>query len=59
MVSANHQVTIPMAVFWRAGLRVGERLSVEADDTGRIILRRVSELAERQLGLLSEPTASD
>ena len=58
-VSANHQVTIPMAAFGRAGLRVGERLSVEADGAGRIILGRMSDLVERQLRLLSEPIASD
>jgi hypothetical protein len=54
-VSANHQVTIPTAAFGRAGLRVGERLSVEADGAGRIILSRMSGLVERQLGLLGEP----
>ena len=55
IVSANHQVTIPSAAFGRAGLSVGDRLNVEAEGTGRVVLSRVSELARRQLALLAEP----
>jgi hypothetical protein len=52
-VSANHQVTIPMSAFGRSGLEVGDRLTVEVGEDGRVILSRASELVERQLALLA------
>jgi Holliday junction resolvase-like predicted endonuclease len=40
-VSANHQVTIPSTPFGEAGLRVGDRLRVEALDDGVVVLTRI------------------
>jgi bifunctional DNA-binding transcriptional regulator/antitoxin component of YhaV-PrlF toxin-antitoxin module len=39
-LSPKRQITLPISVVERAGLRIGEELSVEADDDGRVIVSR-------------------
>lgn len=39
-LSPKRQITLPIAVVERAGLRIGEELAVEADDEGRVIVSR-------------------
>lgn len=39
-LSPKRQITLPISVVERAGLRIGEELSVEADDEGRVIVAR-------------------
>jgi bifunctional DNA-binding transcriptional regulator/antitoxin component of YhaV-PrlF toxin-antitoxin module len=56
-ISANHQVTIPLAAFEAAGLDVGDRFRVEAESRGRVVLTRVAEYMERRLGQLVLPRA--
>lgn len=51
-VSSKHQVTIPVSVFRRASLAPGDRLRVEAEGAGRIVLTRVDELLDRYSGSL-------
>lgn len=45
-VSANRQITIPKRVFEAADLRVGDRLRVEARESGRIGAIRANELLD-------------
>jgi AbrB family looped-hinge helix DNA binding protein len=51
-VSSKHQVTIPAAAFRGAGLEPGDRLKVEAEGAGRVVLTRVDELVDRYSGQL-------
>lgn len=39
-MSSKRQITLPLAVVERAGIRVGEQLAVEADEDGRVIVSR-------------------
>ena len=39
-LSPKRQITLPISVVERAGLRIGEELAVEADDEGRVIVSR-------------------
>ena len=39
-MSSKRQITLPMAVVERAGIKVGEELAVEADEKGRVIVSR-------------------
>jgi bifunctional DNA-binding transcriptional regulator/antitoxin component of YhaV-PrlF toxin-antitoxin module len=41
-LSRKRQITLPVAVVERAGLRIGEELAVEADEEGRVIVSRSS-----------------
>jgi bifunctional DNA-binding transcriptional regulator/antitoxin component of YhaV-PrlF toxin-antitoxin module len=41
-LSSKRQITLPLAVVERAGIRVGEELAVEADENGRVIVSRSS-----------------
>lgn len=45
-LSANHQLTIPLAVFEAAGLQVGDRFRVQAAGKGRVVLTRIQEYLE-------------
>jgi bifunctional DNA-binding transcriptional regulator/antitoxin component of YhaV-PrlF toxin-antitoxin module len=40
-LSSKRQITLPISVVERAGLRIGEELAVEADDNGRVIVSRL------------------
>ena len=39
-LSPKRQITLPLAVVERAGIRIGEELAVVADDEGRVIVSR-------------------
>ncbi|MGH7735052.1 MAG: AbrB/MazE/SpoVT family DNA-binding domain-containing protein, partial [Gemmatimonadales bacterium] len=39
-LSSKRQITLPLAVVERAGIRTGEELAVEVDDQGRVIVSR-------------------
>jgi bifunctional DNA-binding transcriptional regulator/antitoxin component of YhaV-PrlF toxin-antitoxin module len=39
-LSPKRQITLPISVVERAGLRIGEELAVDADDEGRVIISR-------------------
>jgi AbrB family looped-hinge helix DNA binding protein len=52
-LSAKRQVTIPLEVVERVGLRPGDELSVK-DDDGRIVLERTETLAERRRRAIEE-----
>jgi bifunctional DNA-binding transcriptional regulator/antitoxin component of YhaV-PrlF toxin-antitoxin module len=39
-LSSKRQITLPLAVVERAGLKVGEQLAVEVDARGRVIVSR-------------------
>lgn len=39
-LSPKRQITLPVSVVERAGLRIGEELAVEADEEGRVIVSR-------------------
>ncbi len=49
-VSPKHQVTIPVDVLAKAGLRAGDELRVENLDDGDIVLRRAVSAIERYAG---------
>jgi AbrB family looped-hinge helix DNA binding protein len=51
-VSSKHQVTIPATAFRSAGLEAGDRLKVEADGAGRIVMTKLDELLGRYSGCL-------
>lgn len=46
-LSPKRQVTLPLAVVERANLRIGEELTVDTDDAGRVIL---TPTGDRDLG---------
>lgn len=52
-ISSKHQVTIPSDAFNEAGLSPGDTLQAEATGAGKVILVRVSELADRYSGALA------
>lgn len=39
-LSPKRQITLPVSVVERAGLKIGEELAVEADEQGRVIVSR-------------------
>jgi bifunctional DNA-binding transcriptional regulator/antitoxin component of YhaV-PrlF toxin-antitoxin module len=39
-LSPKRQITLPLSVVERAGIKVGEELAVQADDEGRVIVSR-------------------
>jgi bifunctional DNA-binding transcriptional regulator/antitoxin component of YhaV-PrlF toxin-antitoxin module len=41
-LSAKRQITLPLAVVERAGIKFGEELAVEADEHGRVIVSRAA-----------------
>lgn len=51
-VSSKHQVTIPAGAFRMAGFAAGDKLKVEAEGTGRVVLTRIDELVDRYSGCL-------
>ncbi|HKH45400.1 MAG TPA: hypothetical protein VKM72_12110 [Thermoanaerobaculia bacterium] len=52
-MSANHQVTVPLAVAAGSEIEPGDRFRVESDGTGRFIMTRVEEYMERQVEQLA------
>jgi hypothetical protein len=55
-MSANHQVTVPLAVAAASSVEPGDRFRVESDGTGRFVMTRVEEYMERHLAQLSLPS---
>ena len=51
-VSSKHQVTIPAGAFRMAGFAPGDKLKVEAEGAGRVVLTRIDELVDRYSGCL-------
>jgi AbrB family looped-hinge helix DNA binding protein len=50
-ISSKHQVTLPVDVLRRAGLRSGDEVTVEADGSDRIVVRRIVGGARGGLGV--------
>jgi bifunctional DNA-binding transcriptional regulator/antitoxin component of YhaV-PrlF toxin-antitoxin module len=50
-ISSKHQITLPVDTLKRAGLQAGDEVAIEADDTDRIVVRRVSADIDRALGI--------
>jgi bifunctional DNA-binding transcriptional regulator/antitoxin component of YhaV-PrlF toxin-antitoxin module len=51
-ISANHQLTIPIAPFEAAGLDVGDRLRIEVEGTGRLAITRIEEFMQQHASQL-------
>jgi bifunctional DNA-binding transcriptional regulator/antitoxin component of YhaV-PrlF toxin-antitoxin module len=54
-MSANHQVTVPLAVAAASEIEPGDRFRVESDGTGRFVMTRIEEYMERHVAQLSIP----
>lgn len=52
-VSPKHQVTLPTQTMADAGLRVGDRLRVEAAEPGRVLLVREADPIDEYAGKLT------
>jgi bifunctional DNA-binding transcriptional regulator/antitoxin component of YhaV-PrlF toxin-antitoxin module len=52
-MSANRQVTVPLAVAAAAEIEPGDRFRVESDCPGRFVMTRVEEYMEQQVAQLS------
>jgi hypothetical protein len=52
-MSANHQVTVPLAVAAASSVEPGDRFRVESAGTGRFVMTRVAEYIERHLDQLA------
>jgi AbrB family looped-hinge helix DNA binding protein len=50
-ISSKHQITLPVAVLERAGLKGGDEVAVEAEGADRIVVRRVGRDAKGALGI--------
>jgi hypothetical protein len=58
-MSANHQVTVPLAVAAASSIAPGDRFRVESDGTGRSVMTRIEEYMERHLDQLALPNESE
>jgi hypothetical protein len=54
-MSANHQVTVPLAVAAASSIGPGDRFRVESDGTGRFVMTRVGESMRSHLAQLALP----
>jgi PD-(D/E)XK endonuclease len=54
-MSANHQVTVPLAVAAACEINPGDRFRVESDGTGRFVMTRVEEYMSQHLDQLALP----
>jgi bifunctional DNA-binding transcriptional regulator/antitoxin component of YhaV-PrlF toxin-antitoxin module len=52
-MSANHQVTVPLAVAAESEIEPGDRFRVESDGKGRFVMTRVEEYMKQHLDQLS------
>ena len=50
-ISSKHQVTLPVDALKRAGLSIGDEVTIEAEGSDRVVVRRVSRDVERALGV--------
>jgi PD-(D/E)XK endonuclease len=51
-MSANHQVTVPLAVAAASSVAPGDRFRVESDGTGRFVLTRIEEYRKQHVAQL-------
>jgi bifunctional DNA-binding transcriptional regulator/antitoxin component of YhaV-PrlF toxin-antitoxin module len=58
-MSANHQVTVPLAVAAASSLEPGDRFRVESDGRGRVVMTRVEEYMRQHLAQLSLPDEAE
>lgn len=49
-ISSKHQITVPVDALRAAGLAPGDRLRVEADGRGRLVVTRVGDVVDRYAG---------
>ena len=54
-MSANHQVTVPLAVAAASSIGPGDRFRVESDGRGHLVMTRIEEYMERHVAQLSIP----
>ena len=54
-ISAKHQVTIPVDVLRRAGLKPGDELAVDTDAAGRVTLVRDDDVIAKYAGTIPYP----
>jgi bifunctional DNA-binding transcriptional regulator/antitoxin component of YhaV-PrlF toxin-antitoxin module len=54
-MSANHQVTVPLAVAAAASIAPGDRFRVESDGRGRFVMTRVEDYMPSELKQLAIP----
>ena len=54
-MSANRQVTVPLAIAKAASIEPGDRFRVESDGTGCFVMTRVEEYMEQHAGQLALP----
>jgi hypothetical protein len=52
-MSANHQVTVPLAVAAASSIEPGDRFRVESDGPGRFVMTRIAEYIEKHLEQLA------
>jgi bifunctional DNA-binding transcriptional regulator/antitoxin component of YhaV-PrlF toxin-antitoxin module len=52
-VSAKHQVTIPMDALAKAGMQTGDRVRVEVEPGGRVVLTKAQDALERYAGMFT------
>jgi hypothetical protein len=57
-MSANHQVTVPLAVAAASSIEPGDRFRVESDGKGRFVMTRIEEYMERHVAQLARPVDS-
>lgn len=50
-ISSTHQVTLPVDILRRAGLRAGDAVTIEVDETDRIVLSRTPPDVDLALGI--------
>jgi bifunctional DNA-binding transcriptional regulator/antitoxin component of YhaV-PrlF toxin-antitoxin module len=52
-MSANRQVTVPLAVAAASTIEPGDRFRVESDGLGKFVMTRIEEYMERQASQLA------
>jgi hypothetical protein len=58
-MSANHQVTVPLAVAAASAIAPGDRFRVKSEGRGRFVMTRIEEYMERHLDQLALPDEPD
>ena len=58
-MSANHQVTVPLAVAAKSSIEPGDRFRVESNGVGRFAMTRIEEYMEAHLDQLALPRDED
>jgi hypothetical protein len=58
-MSANHQVTVPLAVAAAAEIEPGDRFRVESDGSGTFVMTRIEDYMETHVAQLAPPDDED